>query len=81
MMAKRVHTAKHTVNAMVDIQSARLCPATPVTAFACMMTSVLSIAIYLRREKPGRGVSALTSINRTEHLLEIVRLYLGGTPI
>ena len=28
MMAKIVHTAKHTVKAMVDIQSARLGPAT-----------------------------------------------------
>ena len=32
MMAKMVHTAKHTVKAMVDIQSARLWPGTLVTA-------------------------------------------------
>jgi hypothetical protein len=37
MMAKMVHTAKQTVNAMVDIQSARLWPSTLVTAIACMM--------------------------------------------
>src|SRR5487761_2256267 len=38
MMAKIVHTAKQTVNAMVDIQSARLCPGMLVAALACMMT-------------------------------------------
>jgi hypothetical protein len=36
MMAKIVHTAKHTVKAIVDIQSARLWPATAAPDFADM---------------------------------------------
>jgi hypothetical protein len=36
-MAKMVHTAKQTVKAMVDIQSARPCPATLVAVVAGMM--------------------------------------------
>src|SRR6185369_5664685 len=67
MMAKIVHTAKQTVKARVDIQSARPCPSTGAAVVIGMGVPRPVEQNCVVRQKPGLAANALSFVNITWH--------------
>jgi hypothetical protein len=79
MMAKIVHTAKQTVNAMVDSHSARFCSALLGTKVVGMMRPVpVATEKSQRPQKPGIGSGVLRLIKIAGRIPAASLLYLFG---